>query len=123
MGSIISNIFILGGVFSFVLGQQHRMKKLRNTPETETIKIETPKNKIASKKSVTVELGDRLLALQSAENIDHLEHLSKECLAVLKPVNSPTVDCTSKLVDELMKRKLNKEADELSALQLKLIDQ
>ncbi|MDZ4836051.1 MAG: hypothetical protein SGJ27_19920 [Candidatus Melainabacteria bacterium] len=121
MGSVISNIFVIGGVSSFILGQQHRMKKLRNNPEAETVKIETTKKKSPEKTSG--ELVDRLLALQTAENFDHLEQLSRDCLAVLKPVNTPTVDCTSKLVDELMKRKLNKEADDLSALQLKLIDQ
>lgn len=68
------------------------------------------------------EFLDQLFDLKTAESIEHLEQLSKQCLVLIKPSAASSDDCTSALINELMRRKLSIEADELSALQLKLID-
>ena len=115
--NILSALCYCGGLTFFLLGQKHQIQKLEASPPE--------RDPMANLESVTRsgEFIDRMFALKEAENIEHLEQLSKQCLVLLKPASTSARDCTSILIDELMKNKLLTEANELSSLQLKLIDQ
>lgn len=116
-GSVLSALAFCGGLSFFLLGQKHQIQKLEDSlPESDSV---VPVEGVTS----SGEFIDRMFALKNAENVEHLEQLSKQCLILLKPAAAPAGDCTSTLIDELMKKKLHMEADELSSLQLKLIDQ
>jgi glucan phosphoethanolaminetransferase (alkaline phosphatase superfamily) len=105
---------ILTGVGINLFGQRKRMKQLRKA---------LPNNDSNVRFVSQSDFNNELYELKTAENIEHLEQLSKQCLLIMKPAASASSDCTSALIDELMKRKLRAEADELSLLQLKLSEQ
>ncbi len=106
---------IVAGIALNVYGQRQKMIELRRgLPHiTPVAKIETTSSS---------DFLDHLFELKTAESIEHLEQISKQCLVLIKPSAAASPDCTSALINELMKRKLRMEADELSALQLKLLD-
>lgn len=115
--TVVSALCYCGGLAFFLLGQKHQIRKLEDSL-SDPVLVDPPKNVTSSGEFI-----DRMFALKGAENIEHLEQLSKDCLVLLKPATASATDCTSKLIDELMKNKLHLEADELSQLQLQLIDQ
>lgn len=106
---------VVAGIALNVFGQRQKMIELRRGPQV----AGEPVIKIESSSS---NFYEQLFELKTAESIEHLEQISKQCLTLIKPAAVTSSDCTSVLIDELMKRKLRAEADELSALQLKLID-
>lgn len=106
---------VVAGIALNVYGQRQRMIELRRG-----LPYNSPIAKIETSSSST--FLEHLFELKTAESIEHLEQLSKQCLVLIKPAAASSPDCTSALINELMKRKLRVEADELSALQLKLID-
>ncbi|MDZ4836050.1 MAG: hypothetical protein SGJ27_19915 [Candidatus Melainabacteria bacterium] len=112
-----ASLLISTGFLLNLAGQRQTMVALRRGlphHHTTTVKIES-----AAKSS---EFQNQLYDLKTAESIEHLEQMSKQCLSMIKPAATGSSDCTSILIDELMRRKLRTEADELSMLQLKLID-
>lgn len=106
---------VVTGIALNVYGQRQKMVELRRG-----LPYVTPVAKIET--SSTADFLNHLFELKTAENIEHLEQISKQCLVLIKPSAAASPDCTSALINELMKRKLRMEADELSALQLKLLD-
>ncbi len=109
---------ILFGLALGLFGQSQQMVALKKSLPSDT----TPFQIESAKPVNNVELTNQLYELKTAESIEHLEQMSKQCLLLIKPAAATQADCTSSLIDELMKRKLNTEADELSLLQLNLAE-
>ncbi len=105
---------ILTGIGINLFGQRKQVKQLRRALPNSDSNV-----RLVSQS----DLSNELYELKTAESIEHLEQLSKQCLLTFKPSAASSSDCTSALIDELMKRKLRTEADELSLLQLRLSEQ
>ncbi len=107
----VGTLVIVGGAVLHILGARRKMIQLRgNLPDTKAIP------RITSQSEINIGLNE----LQTAESLEQLEQLSRQCLLAMKPGAAVSSDYTSALIAELMKKKLNAEADELSLLQLNL---